>query len=125
MPELDFPFYPKKNVMLVAVTDQQTNKHATHSYETWPFNLVSFCVSLCRVISHFFAIHKGYLKHFQIFISIAIFCRPAGLMPSRANPTSRTDFPANGMLFKFELNFNQRYTSIDHHHPDLLKPHPS
>ena len=29
----------------------QTNKHATHSYETWPFNLVSFCVSLCRVIS--------------------------------------------------------------------------
>ena len=22
------------------VTDQQTNKHATHIYETWPFNLV-------------------------------------------------------------------------------------
>ena len=105
-----------KGTATVAATEQYLNsKYPVTSWKVGKLSELDF-VMLLAVREMIFI---------KIFISIAIFFRPASLMPSRANPTSRIDFPGNGKLFKFELYFNRRYTSIDHRHLDLFKPHPS
>ena len=99
LPELDFPFFSKK--CHAGGCDRPTNMQRI-AMKPMAFQPGVFLGIFVQGNFTFFAIHKGYLKHFHIFISVAIFCRPASLMPFRANPASKTDFPANEKLFKFE-----------------------